>query len=330
MTTNKTALVLGVTGGIGGAIAAALGRHGWTVRGLARDRHKAAADWSGHAPAPLWIEGDAMNRPDVIAAAKGVDAIVHAVNPPGYRRWEQVVLPMMANTIAAAETAGARIVLPGTIYNFDPRQLPVIGPDSPQMARTRKGAVRVEMEQMLEHAAPAVPSLVVRAGDFFGPDARSSWFAQAMVKAGTPVRRVLNPAIGPGHSWAYLPDLAETFARLLDVSDRLDPFERVQFEGYCDTSGSGMVEAVRRAVGRDVPERAFPWWLMRLLAPFGGFPREVIEIEQYWRHPVRFDNRRLEALIGDEPRTPFDEAIRTTLAALDCLDQPAAFKPQVA
>ncbi len=39
---------------------------------------------------------------DVVAAAKGVDVIVHAVNPPGYRKWSEVVLPMLDNTIAAA------------------------------------------------------------------------------------------------------------------------------------------------------------------------------------------------------------------------------------
>jgi nucleoside-diphosphate-sugar epimerase len=325
MTTNKTALVLGATGGIGGAIATALGRHGWTVRALVRDQATAAAGWKGGGRMPTWITGDATIRADVVAAAEGVDAIVHAVNPPGYRNWDRVVLPMMANTIAAAEAAGgARVVLPGTIYNFDPAQVAVIDADSPQMPRTRKGAIRVRMERMLEDAAPAVPSLIVRAGDFFGPGARSSWFAQSLVKPGQPARRLLNPATGAGHSWAYLPDLAETIVQLMDADDRLDAFERVQFEGYCDTSGAGMVGAVRRAIGRDVPERAFPWWLMRVLAPFGGFPREVVEIEPYWRHPVRFDNRRLVALIGKEPRTPFDTAVATTLAALDCLDRPAA------
>lgn len=322
MTTNKTALVLGATGGIGGAIAAALGRHGWTVRALVRDPAKAAAEWKGSGR-PTFIAGDAMVRADVVAAAEGVDAIVHAVNPPGYRNWDRLVLPMMENTIAAARAADrARVVLPGTIYNFNPSQVPVIDADTAQQPRTRKGAIRVQLEQLLENAAPEVPSLIVRAGDFFGPGARASWFAQAMVKPGRPVRRLLNPARGPGHSWAYLPDLAETIVRLMDAGDRLQSFERVQFAGYCDTGGERMVEAVRRAVGRDVPERAFPWWLMRVLAPFGGFPREVVEIEPYWRHPVRLDNRRLEALIGDEPRTPLDAAVRTTLRALGCLDQP--------
>ena len=81
-----------------------------------------------------------MNRADVVAPATGVDAIVHAVNPPGYRDWDRLVLPMMVNTITAARAAGgARVVLPGTIYNFDPTQASVIDADTPQAPRTRKG-----------------------------------------------------------------------------------------------------------------------------------------------------------------------------------------------
>ena len=59
-----------------------------------------------------------MSREDVIAAASGCSVIVHAVNPPGYRRWSELVLPMLDSTIAAACSVGATIVLPGTVYNF--------------------------------------------------------------------------------------------------------------------------------------------------------------------------------------------------------------------
>jgi nucleoside-diphosphate-sugar epimerase len=312
---TKTVLVLGATGGIGGAISRALLREGWTVRALVRNAERVATEW-GDGDAPDWIQGDAMDRAAVVAAAHGVAAVVHAVNPPKYRHWERSVLPMMENSIAAARAAGgARIVLPGTIYNFDPVLVPVVDAGSPQAPTTRKGVIRVRLEQLLEEAAPTVPCLILRAGDFFGPGARASWFSQAMVPAGRPVRRLLNPAVGAGHSWAYLPDLAETFVRLMNASDRLERFERVQFAGYCDVSGRGMTDAVRRALGREVPVRAFPWWVMRLLAPFGGFPAEVAEIEGYWRHPVRLDNRRLIALLGEEPATPLDTAVARSLAA---------------
>jgi len=323
MSKSKTALVLGATGGVGGTVATTLLRYGWTVRALARDPAKAASAWKHRTICPEWIAGDALKEADVVKAASGVEIIVHAVNPPGYRNWDKVVLPMMANTIAAARAAGgARILLPGTIYNFDPKRTPVIDAASPQTPRNSKGAVRVQLEKMLEDAAPDVPSLIVRAGDFFGPETGASWFTQCLVTPGKPIRRLLNPAKGAGHSWAYLPDLAEAMVRLLEASDRLAPFERVQFEGYHDVTGTGLIDALRHVVGKNVPVRAFPWWLMRLAAPFGGFPREVVEIEPFWRHPRRLDNARLVALIGAEPRTPLDGAVASTLAGLGCIETP--------
>ena len=312
---DRIALVLGATGGVGGAIASALLRHGWKVRAMARN---AAAAQTGIE----WVEGDAMRRDDVVGAGDGVRVIVHAVNPPGYQNWDRLVLPMIDNTIASARTAGARVVLPGTIYNYDPAATAVIDSHTPQQPKSRKGKIRVEMERRLERAAPETPSLIVRAGDFFGPGVRSSWFAQAMISPGKPVRRIINPARGAGHSWAYLPDLAETFARLLDAPERLKPFERVQFEGLYDAGGEMLVEAIRRACGKRVLVHRFPWWLMQLAAPFAAFPREAAEIAPYWRHPVRFDNRRLVELIGPEPRTALDEAVRASLAAMGSLSRP--------
>jgi len=314
MNPQKTALVLGASGGIGGVISAALLRHGWRVRGMARTI-------PANATGIEWVEGDAMNRADVVRAATGVPVIVHAVNPPGYRNWDKLVLPMIDNTIAAARAAGGvRIVLPGTIYNFDPANTPVVDATTRQAPRSRKGAIRVALERRLEDAAPEVPSLILRAGDFFGPGVRSSWFAEAMVTPGKRLARIVNPARGAGHSWAYLPDLAEAFARLIDAEERLLPFERVQFEGLYDESGLMLTDAMRRAAERNLPIWRFPWWAMHMLSPFGGLPREAAEIAQYWRHPLRLDNRRLVDLIGSEPRTQIDQAVRASLVSLGCLE----------
>lgn len=315
MSSNRTALVLGATGGIGGAAAEALLRHGWTVRGMARNADAARE----LLPRLEWRSGDAMNRRDVVDAVHGADVVVHAVNPPNYANWDKLVLPMIDNTIAAAKAAGARIVLPGTIYNFDPVRTPLIAANTPQQPKSRKGAIRVAMEERLAAASTEVPVLILRAGDFFGPGARANWFGQAMVKPGRPVRAVSNPDKSGGHSWAYLPDLAEAMARLIDMGDRLDAFERVQFAGYCDETGQGLSDAIERVVGRPISRRRFPWWAMRLLSPFGGFPREAAELAQHWRHPVRLDNARLVELIGAEPRTPLDQAVRAALVELGCL-----------
>lgn len=331
---RRHALVLGATGGIGGAIASALIRHGWQVRAMVRDPDAAAGGWRGGGVVPHFVAGDAMDRDQVISAATdggNVDAVVHAVNPPGYRDWDRLVLPMFDNSITAARAAGgARIVLPGTVYNYDPATTPTIDETSPQNARTRKGRVRIALEERLRAAAPDVPALILRAGDFFGPGTRSSWFAQAMVAPGKPLRKVTSMAPGVPHSYAFLPDLAETFARLLDQSEQLEPFELLQFAGHWDETGTAMRDAIRRAAGRDLPERAFPWWLMRLAAPFGGFPREALEIEPVWKQPMRLDNHRLIALLGAEVHTPLDDAVADALADLGCTDRRSPTLAQLA
>ncbi len=114
MENGKTALVLGATGGIGGAVARGLAARGWRIRALNRN----AAEAARRDPDFDWVQGDAMQESDVLNAADGADVIVHAVNPPGYRNWGQLVLPMLDSTIAAAKAVGARIVLPGTVYNL--------------------------------------------------------------------------------------------------------------------------------------------------------------------------------------------------------------------
>ena len=191
MTDKRTALVLGATGGIGGEVALALLQGGWHVRSLHREPERAAGKVP-HLARVQWVAGDAMRREDVVAAAEGADVIVHGVNPPGYRNWRGLALPMLENSITAAKASGARLVFPGTVYNFGPDAFPNLSERSPQNPTTRKGKIRVEMERRLEAASrDGVRTLIVRAGDFFGPRTGNSWFAQGLIKPGKPVRSIL-------------------------------------------------------------------------------------------------------------------------------------------
>lgn len=320
MTQQKTALILGATGGIGGEAARTLRARGWRIRAL--HRRGGASDRRDDYE---WIAGDAMNPADVIAAAEGAAIIIHAVNPPGYRDWGKLVLPMLESSIAAVRASGARLVLPGTVYNFGPDAWPSLRENSPQHPQTRKGAIRVEVERRLKQAATeGVRSLIVRAGDFFGPRGTgNSWFGAALVKPGKTVSSVSYPGRkGVGHQWAYLPDVAETIARLIDNEDRLSAFEVFHMDGHWDADGGQMIAAIGRACGKpDLPARAFPWFAVVLASPFVALFREMLEMRYLWRQPLRMDNRRLVAFLGEEPHTPLDDAIKASLKGLGCLPE---------
>ncbi|SFA85603.1 Nucleoside-diphosphate-sugar epimerase [Collimonas sp. OK607] len=329
---QKIALVLGATGGIGNAMAKTLMQRGWQVRALhrradqmvARDRN---SDLSGGvatsiATGIVWRQGDAMHEQDVIAAAAGVDIIVHAVNPPGYRNWAQLVMPMIENSIAAARVSGARIVFPGTVYNYGPDALPALRETSPQNPATRKGAIRAQMERRLQLASQSgVRTLVVRAGDFFGPHLANSWFSQGLIKPGQPVAAVTYPGKrGIGHQWAYLPDVAETMMQLIEREEALAGFDTFHMNGHWDADGTQMVAAIGRVTGQpDLKARSFPWWLLPLASPFVPLFRELREVGYLWRQPVRLDNRRLLKLLGSEPHTALDDAVKATLTGIGCL-----------
>jgi nucleoside-diphosphate-sugar epimerase len=317
---NRTALIVGVTGSMGSEAARALLANGWRVRALHRNPSEAAQRLAGLGTIE-WRQGDALNSADVVAAATGVDVVLHAANPPGYRNWKGLALPMLDSSIAAARAAGARIVLPGTVYNFGPETFPRLAESSPQRPRTRKGAIRVAMEQRLEEASRSgLKVLILRAGDFFGPrGSGSTWFAQGVVKRGRPLRSVTYPGRHDvGHAWAYLPDLAETLVRLLDRAAELQPFEVFHFAGHSFQRGVELADATRRAAGLPrAPIRRFPWFLIYLLAPFLETFRELVEMRYLWKETVLLDNQKLVAFLGSEPHTPLEVALRETLRGLD-------------
>ncbi|HDV6330296.1 TPA: NAD-dependent epimerase/dehydratase family protein [Burkholderia cenocepacia] len=317
--TQRQALVLGASGGIGGEVARQLRDAGWQVRALKRGLDAEVVERDGIA----WVRGDALDRDAVVRAARGCSVIVHAVNPPGYRNWATQVLPMIDNTIAAARAAQATVVLPGTVYNFGADAFPVLREDAPQHPATRKGAIRVELERRLQDAsAHGVPAIVVRAGDFFGPQLGNSWFSQGLIKAGRPVAAISVPSRGVGHQWSYVPDVARVMVELIERRETLEPFARFHLGGHWDEDGMQMALAVQRVAQRHGMRpalRDFPWWLVWAAAPFVTTLRELLEMRYLWREPIRMDNARVTAVLGREPVTPLDTAVEATLAGLGCL-----------
>jgi nucleoside-diphosphate-sugar epimerase len=179
------------------------------------------------------------------------------------------------------------------------------------------------MERRLQAAAAdGVRTIIVRAGDFFGPTtSANSWFSNALAQPGKPVSMMMYP--GPkaiGHAWAYLPDLAETMVRLVERADEFSAFEAFHFNGHWASPGIEIANAVRRVVGRPkLPILPLPWPVLRVVALFNETFREMLEMRYLWKRPLRLNNAKLVRVLGAEPHTPLDQAVRESLKGLGCL-----------
>jgi len=303
-------LVLGAAGRLGYAAAEAFRMAGWTVTSLVRP---GAAH---RAPRGTKVV-ETIDRLDAIAAARGVDVVLNALNPP-FKTWRRMALAHAYSAIEVAETAGATLMFPGNLYNYGACMPSVINETTPMQPTTRKGDIRVEIEQRMQEAAErGVRTIVLRAGDFFG-SGRGAWFDLVITK-----QLARNEVTYPGpldvvHEWAYVPDLAAAMVRLAEKRDRLRVFETFGFSGHAAT-GHMLIDAIAKASGRDSRDlrvRQMQWWMIKVLSPFFALPRELSELDYLWKVSHRVAGDKLKAMIGEVPHTPLETAVKRALREL--------------
>lgn len=305
-------LVLGVTGSFGGAVAEALAQEGHFLRLLVRDAARAGR-WRKWETCET-IVGDAGDAATLLRAAEDCDVIVNGVNLP-YHLWQPHMVTIADNVAAAAERTGALVVFPGNVYGLGRQTLGPVGEDAPNLATTRKGQLRIAMEDRLWRLADAGRArvLILRAGDYFGPTARNGLVDRIFgnAAAGKPIQ-VLGRLDVP-HQWAYLPDLGRVAAGLLGRDD-LRPFEVVNFAGHVARTQRAFLEMVAREAGRPgLPIRRLPWWAIRLLGLRDPVLRELLELRYLFDEAVILDDPRRRELLPDFRSTPVEEAVRATV-----------------
>ncbi len=322
---QSTVLILGGRGRFGLAAARAFRDAGWRVLGQLRPGTNPPA-----APGIEWLSTDLRDTPALAAAAGAEAVIVHAVNP-SYPQWEQEAMPALENAIELATELKALLMLPGNVYNFGAGMPSVLQEDTPQQAHTRKGRIRVAMEQRMSQAstAGALRAVVVRSGDFFG-SGKGSWFDLALAKNLRQGKLTYPGAWDVPTAWAYLPDLAQTFERVarqaLAEPHRFRPFEDFHFKGY-HLSGANWVAVLEPLVRQQgwlrpqasLKRGAMPWWLFKSVGWAVPLFRELLEMQYLWHTPHALANDKLTRLIGPEPHTELASAAQAALTDLGLL-----------
>lgn len=298
-------LIIGSNGHVGRAAAKAFVDAGWRVTGFGRANRKPVAGMD-------FISGDAGDAAALTAAIAGVDVVFNGLNLP-YDKWfGGAAEAQLAAVIEAMGSSGKTMLFPGNIYNYAASERRVT-PASPQKPERPRGEIRVRMEAMLKAASARgdFQTIIVRAGDFYGPDSQNDWHDLLILREAGKGRVALAAHETP-HSWAYLPDLGRAFARLAEMRAELAAFENFHFAGHYVTAGQ-MFAAIEAVAGRPLKRVPTPWLMLSALGLAMPLMRELVKMRYLWDNPMQLADARLDAMLGEGFATPFDEAVGTTV-----------------
>ncbi|MGH1330334.1 MAG: NAD-dependent epimerase/dehydratase family protein [Paracoccaceae bacterium] len=281
----KTALILGASGKLGIHSAKAFEAAGWNIRLYDR------------------------KTGDMTRQAQGVDVIMNGLNPPNYHNWAQIIPQITAQVIAAAKSSGARVVIPGNVYNFGKATAPW-SEETPQTPSSRKGQIRVDMEAAYRNAG--VKTLILRAGNLIDPD-RNGCVMSLVYLTSIKKGKITSPGgFDTLQAFAYVPDWARAMVALCDAEDRLERFEDVPFAGHSFTPRE-LATGLSAALDREIKIAGFPWWVMGLASPFWELARELREMRYLWNHPHSMSGEKLARLLPDFKPTPLHEVMIAAL-----------------
>ncbi len=304
----KTAVILGARGRFGRNSVDAFLAAGWNVVAVARTINTAIF------PSAVEIRScDLTDQHSTVTACAGADVIVHAAHP-AYTDWVELTPIYTRNVLAAAQKTGATVMIPCNIYNYGASMPEVLTEDTPHVATTRKGQVRIDMEDAFEAAThDGIQTVILRSGDFFEGVDTGTWL-ETYIAGEVHKGAITYP--GPMdvvHAWAYLPDMARALVELAEIRNDLSPFEEFGFDGYALT-GHQLKSLIEQAVGRSLKVKSMPWGIMRLLSPFKALIREVLEMRYLWTTPHRIDGRKLSAALPNFQPTQVEDAIAKAVA----------------
>ena len=316
----------GVTGFLGGRVAARLASAGHTVRGLVRDE----ARWADRPGTAEAVAGDVLDAAALRRAAADCDAIVHCAAmvkawAKDKRDFDRVNVSGLRHVLEAAKSVNARVFYTSSFIALGPTDGTTFDEETPHAPgaphndyeRTKRAADVVAREA----AAAGAPIVRLYPGVAYGPGAITA--GNHVVKNLILHARGKVPGLlGAGDrrmSFAYVEDVASGFAAVLerardgsayilggDNKTLVDLFAAFQAETGIASPKMKIPYAVAGFAGR--LER----WRAEL---FGIEPEITDEVVRIYAHEWAYSSARAEAELGYRI-TPLREGVAKTVAWL--------------
>jgi len=166
---NPINLIIGPTGSIGMATARSLLEMNQNTRFFGRNINKIRKFYPDNDQFKTFI-GGITEIAALEKAAEGVTHIYYCLNVP-YHQWYQKAVPFLKTCLKVAAKQKAKVIFPGNVYVYGHAQRNPVDETHPHQTHTRKGNIRIKMEQQLAnmHQEFGNDYVIVRMPDFYGP-----------------------------------------------------------------------------------------------------------------------------------------------------------------
>ncbi|HTN90349.1 MAG TPA: NAD-dependent epimerase/dehydratase family protein [Sorangium sp.] len=298
-------VVLGA-GQIGPRVAERLLAQGHRVRLVQRTRR------APERPGLTSMGGDITDLAFAEEATRGASVVYDCMNPP-YHLWATQLLPIARGAVHGASKAGAKLVALDCLYMYG---IPdgAMREDSPRRPCSKKGALRVELEEMRLAAQRRgdVRVAIGRASDFFGADLPLSvwsdrFYARAL--AGKAVECMGDPDMP--HAYTYVEDVARGLVTLGEREEAMGHIWHLPTAPAESTRA--LAERLGRALGLEAKVARLPRFVLRAIGLFSPFMREVAEMAYQWDVPYAVDDTRFREAFGWSA-TPVDRQVAEVAA----------------
>ena len=306
MNSNALHVVLGASGGIGGAVARELAAQGQHVRAVNR---------SGKADLPAQVElvrGDALDAESMRAVCVGASVVYNCVNVP-YPEWEAKFPPMMKNILAAASAANAKLIFADNLYMYGP-VVGLITEDKPYNAPGHKGKLRARManELMEQCRAGKVRVAIGRASDYYGPGATNAIAGKDLFTAVITGKKAMwAGSLDQPHTLTYIRDFARGLIVLGEREEALG--QTWHIPGAEPITGREFIQMAFQAAGTTPQMGAYSRLMVRLAGLFSPMIREVDEVLYEFEKPYCVSGEKFARAFG-AIATSHREAIKETVA----------------